>query len=198
MKICPNFKNIRRSKIVGSDRIDLTSTYNLASIKNIIINIDEPVAIRLLGFHIDDSSYCKSLKITNAEKKYCDRKKSQYVHFQIIKEGFPEEQSQFIIAFLPRIKLEHELEVVVKEICDVIEWLEIKHNINCIIFRFGKPVHNTEDTFRWQRQLEKIIKQVRNYYTIGQINGFIKQVRQDNEKCLTISAASCYESINVS
>jgi len=198
LKICPKLKNIRRTKEVGSDRVNLTSTNNLASIRNIIINIDEPVAVRFLGFHINNVSYCKELKITNEDKKYCEMLKSQYVHIQLVKEGFPEDQSQFIIAFLPRIKLDHELEIVVKEICDVIEWLEIKQTVNCIIFRFGKPVHNTEDTFKWQRQLDKVIKQVRNYYMIGQINGLIKQVRQENEKCLTVSAAYRFESINVS
>ena len=198
MKICPNLINIRRTKDADSDRISLTSTNNLASIKNIIININEPVAVRLLGFHVNDALYCKKLKIANEDKKYCEKLKSNYVHFQLKKEGLSEDQSQFIIAFLPRNKLKHELEIVVKEICDVIEWLELKQNINCIIFRFGKPVHNTEDTYKWQRQLDKVIKQVKNYYLIGQINGMIKQVRQENEKCLIVSAAYRFESINVS
>jgi len=197
LKICPNAINIRRST-TGSDMMDLSPTYDLAHVNKIIININETVVVRLLGFHVNDKSYCKLYKITDTNKRYCETIKSKYVHLQIVKEGHPSEESMFFLAFLPKIKTENELYQVVKEICDVIEWLEIKQNVNCIIFRFGHPKHNMENKSKWQTQLDKVIKETKKLYTTGKINGRIKYVHEDKKRCLTVSPAPLFESINVS
>ena len=198
MKICPKTRTIRRSTTIGSDMMDLLPSYDLAHIKKIFVNINEPVVVRLLGFHVNDKTYCELFMLTDADKRYCEGLKSQYVHFQIVKEGYPADESMFFLAFLPRIKTESELYQVVKEICDVIEWLEIKQTVNCIIFRFGHPKHNMENKTKWQKQLDRVIKETKYLYTIGKINGRIKDVYESKKRCLTISPAPLFESISVS
>ena len=198
MKFCPNVINIRRTKKNGSDRLNLVPVPDLAFIKSILINIDETVIIRMLGFHVKENAYCEAFKITDTNKRYCSDIKSKYVHFQLKKEGYPSEQSNFLLAFLPRIKTEGELSKVAKELCDIIEWLEIRQQINCIVFRFGSPRHQMDNQKKWQKYLEKTIDETKRLYTIGRVTGRIKHIRNDKEKCLTVSSAKLFDSINVS
>ena len=198
MEFCPNVICVRRTKIVGSDRINLAPIHALAYIKRVIINIDEPVNIRFLGFHVKDKAYCDSLKIQNTNKRFCTDIKSQYVHFHLIKEGYQPEKSMFLLAFLPRIKTENEMEQVVKELCDVIEWLEMRQQTNCVVFRYGSPRHQKDNRYQWQKSLDRIISETKDLYTIGRVVGRIKHIHEDDERCLTISTADLFDSINVS
>jgi hypothetical protein len=198
LEFCPNTICIRRTERKGSDRIDLTPVYDLAFIEKIVINIDEPVIIRFLGFHVKDKTYCGSLKVQNVNKRFCFELKSRYVHFQIIKEGYPTEKALFLLAFFPRIKSDQELYQVVKELCDITEWLGIRQQINCIIFRYGAPRHQKDNRYQWQRNLEKTIKETKKLYTIGRFIGRIKHIQENNNRCLTISSANLFDSINVS
>jgi hypothetical protein len=196
--ICPKVVTIRRTKVPHSDRLTISPIGNTASIANIVVNIDEPVMIRLLAFHVIGMSYCSNYKIVDAEKRFCSDIKSQYVHFHIQKDGYPPEKSEFLIACLPRNKTEGELYQLAKELCDITEWLDIKQKTNCIIFRYGPPVHWMDDSVRWQKQLEIAIKETRINYLIGQIAGRIKHVREDDNRNLTIYNADLFESINIS
>jgi len=182
----------------GSDRINLFSDCSIAFIENIVVNIDEPVIIKLLGFHVKDKLYCNSYELLEANKRFCEEIKLKYVHFQITKEMPAAERIMFIIAFLPRIKLDSELDLIIKEISATIDLLEINQTVNCLLFRFGKPRHQTDNKFKWQKQFDKKLAEINKKYKLGLINGRIKHVREDNEKCLIISSALLFDSINVS
>lgn len=198
MTICPKTVTIRRTRAPDSDRLTLVPIGNIASIASVVVNIDEPVTIRLLAFHVVGRYYCSNYKIEGAEKRFCLGVKSRYVHFHILKEGYPPEKSEFLIAFLPRNKTEGELYKLVKELCDVSEWLNVKQKINCIIFRYGPPLHWMDDSFRWQKQLKIVIEQTRADYLISQIEGRIKHIREEDSRNLTVYNANLFESINVS
>jgi hypothetical protein len=194
--ICPKPITIRRTKAPNSDRLAIVPVDSIASIENIVINIDEPVTIRLLAFHTIGKFYCSDYKIEPAEKRLCLDIESKYIHLS--KEGYPAEKSEFLLAFLPRSKTAGELCHLTKELCDIIEWLEIKQNVNCIVFRYGPPVHRNDDSIYWQKQFETIINETRRDYLIGQITGRIRHVREDDYKYITIHSANLFESINIS
>ena len=199
MNFCPKMICIRRTPKKGSDRQELNPSKDIAFIERIVIHIDEPVKIRFLAFHTKDNAYCTSVKNRSAEKQFCqDIKSAKYVHFQIEKEGYDSDKFMFLLAFLPRAKIESELYLVAKELCDIAEWLEITQPVNCIVFRYGTPRHQVQNEIKWQRDLEKAIKETRGIYTIGQITGRIKHIREDNQKQITIWPASLFDSINVS
>jgi hypothetical protein len=198
LSICPKVVTIRRTKTPRSDRLTISPVGSTASIENIVVNIDEPVNVRLLAFHVMGMSYCANYKIIDAEKRFCLDIKSQYVHFHIQKEGYPPEMSEFLIALLPRSKTESELYRLANELCDIAEWLDIKQKINCIIFRYGPPVHWMDDSVRWQKQLEGAIKETRLNYFIDKIVGRIKHIQEGDKRNLTIHNAALFESINIS
>lgn len=202
MSLCPNKICIRRTKTPGTEKIDLIPVRDLAFIKKLVVEINEPTSIRFLAFHVKDKTYCDALKIEDADKRFCSVIKSKYVHFQIEKEGLPPERALFLLAFLPRIQPESELEQVVKELCDIIEWLGIKQRVNCIVFRYGAPVHRKDNSRHWQKSLEKTIEETRKLYTVGQIKARIEHIPENIQKNktrqLTIHAASPFESIDVS
>jgi hypothetical protein len=199
LEICPKTVTIRRTKMPNSDRLTIIPCNNIASIENIIINIDEPVTIRMLSFHVIGNRYCSDYKIATAEKRFCTDIKSRYVHFHISKKGYPPEKSEFLISFLPRNKTDSELYQLARELCDIVEWLEIRTKMNCIVFRYGLPVHWMDDPIPWQRKLEKILKETHADYIIDPIEGRIKHIREE-KKCvnLTVYGANLFESINVS
>jgi hypothetical protein len=197
LTICPGTTTVRRTKTLYSDRLTIVPVDSIASIANIIVNIDEPVTIRLLAFHTANNLYCSKLKAENAEKKFCLDIKSRYVHFHFLKDGYPPEKSEFLIAFLPRSKTKNELYQVAKELCDIAEWLGGKQKINCIVFRYGHPVHRMNDLMQWQKQLEKILCETQKNYFIGKIEGRVKDVRVDKCKNITIYNTNLFESINV-
>lgn len=197
MKICPQDIIIKRTEEVGSDKVDLLPTNEIAAIKSIEIYMDETIRIKLLGFHVNEKAYCESYKILEADKRYCEAKKSNYIHFFIDKEGFLQDESMFVLAFLPRAKSENEIEKIVKELREIINFLEIKQNINCIIFRFGKPIHDTDNLLKWQKQFDKKLTEI-NKNNFIKVNGRIKHIREDSKKCLIIRRANLFDSINVS
>jgi hypothetical protein len=170
----------------------------VASIKNVIVNIDEPVNIRFLAFHTIGKLLCNEYKDEKAEKIFCKDINAKYVHFHFSINGYSSDNSEYLVAFLPRSKMYGELYQVATELCDIIEWIEFRRKVNCILFRYGHPIHSMDSPFRWQKQLEKIITETRNDYTIGRVEGKIKHVREDSCKSLTISAASLFDNINVS
>jgi hypothetical protein len=170
----------------------------VASIKNVIVNIDEPVNIRFLAFHTIDKLLCNEYKDKKAEKIFCKDIDAKYVHFHFSIEGYPSDNSEYLVAFLPRSKMGGELYKVAKELCDIIEWIEFRQKVNCIVFRYGHPIHSTDSPVHWQRQLERIVTETRNDYTIGSVEGKIKHVREDADKSLTIGAASLFDNINIS
>jgi len=198
LNICPRDEIIRRTKVVGSDKIDLIPDYNIANIEKVVVHIDEPVVVKLLGFHVKDELYCNSYEITLADKRYCEGMISKYVHFQITKEVSATEQKIFLIAFLPRIKLDNELDHIANEISNTIDFLEINQNVNCLLFRFGKPIHHSDSNTHWQKQFDKRLAVINRKYKTIQINGRIKQVCEGNGRSLTISSAPLFDSINVS
>lgn len=204
MELCPGTICIRRTTTSGTEKIDVTPVFDLAFIEKLVVEINEPVNIRYLGFHVKDTIYCNSLKNQNADKHFCMdfKAKPKYVHFEIIKEGYPPEKSLFLIAFLPRSKSENELNHVAEELCGIIEWLGVLQPVNCIIFRYGSPVHRKNSLTQWQRSLDNAIKGTKGLYTVGQITGRIRHISENVQKNkarhLTISPASPFESINVS
>ena len=197
MLICPQDIIIKRTEEVGSDKFDLLPTNDIASIKSIEIHMDETIRIKLLGFHVNEKVYCDAYKIQGADKRYCETKKSKYIHFLIDDEGFLHDESMFVLAFLPRSKADNEIEKIVKELCEIINFFEIKQNINCIIFRFGKPIHDMDNLLKWQKVFDRKLIEI-NKNNLIKVYGRIKHVREGGKKCLTIRHAALFDSINVS
>jgi hypothetical protein len=148
MNICPKVITIRRKKInegdIETDRLSLNPTYDsIASIKNIIVNFDEDVSVMFLAFHTTNNDYCAEYKIQVADKKVCDLKNTQYVHFYFSLGGYHADESEYLVAFLPRFVKCSELPTLTNELCSMAEWLDIKQ-VNCIVFRHGAPVHGMD------------------------------------------------------
>jgi hypothetical protein len=186
LNICPNNIVIRRTHDVGSDKIDIISSGSIASIQSIIIHIDEPVSIMLLAFHTKNKYYCRKYKNEDADKKFCDNK-IDYIHFYLSLEGFPSDESKYLIGFLPRYKNIFELEKLADEFCKVTEWLKVTERVNCLVFRYGLPVHGTDNI------------DTRQLYIIHQMEGMIRHIPQkSSNKNLTVSKNSLFNSITVS
>jgi hypothetical protein len=196
---------IKRKKIdeesIGTDRLEINPTDDcIASIKNVVVNFDETVSVRLLGFHVKDNKYCTTYKETDVEecKCFCDNKTVKYVHFYFSIDGYDPNETEYLIAFLPRSKTTSELSVLTRELCTVAEWLGTKQ-INCLIFKFGAPVHGMGDSMHWQKQLDKNIKETKALSLISAMRGRIKDIPVSlRNKNLTISKNFPMENINVS
>ncbi|MCL1927672.1 MAG: hypothetical protein FWG07_02620 [Treponema sp.] len=203
MNICPKMINIRRKKIdegdVETDRLTIDPTDDsIASIKHIVVNFDEPVAVRFLAFHIKEKMYCAKYKILNAEKRICDYKNIRYVHFHFSLSGYSPNESEYLIAFLPRFIDCSRLSILTNELCAIAEWLGIKQ-INCIVFRYGAPVHGIGDSTHWQKQLNKAIKETKELSLLYKFVGRIRPIPISlKDKNLTISKNAPLENINVS
>jgi hypothetical protein len=203
MNIYPKVLTIRRKKKneedIEADRLPLNPTYDsIASIKNIVINFDEAVSVMFLAFHTVDNAYCTRYKLQEADKKVCDNKNIQYVHFYFSLDGYHPDGSEYLVAFLPRFVKCSELPALTNELCAMAEWLDIKH-INCIVFRYGAPVHGMDDSTHWQRQLNKTIKETRELSILYKMAGKIKDIPTSlKEKNITISKNIPLENINVS
>jgi hypothetical protein len=167
-------------------------------IKSVIVHIDEPVAIMLLAFHAKDKSYCKKYKTNSAEKRFCDNA-IDYIHFYLSLEGYLSDESKYLIALLPRVKSYSELEKLANEFCKITEWMEIKGKMNCLAFRYGPPVHGTDNIRHWQKQFEKNIKDTKDLYIIHRMEGKIKHIPASfANKNMTISKNNLFDNINVS
>jgi hypothetical protein len=199
LAICPPKITIRRTHDRGSDRICITPNDSVASIEKVVVNIDEPVSIMPLAFHTKDKVYCDMYKLEIADKRFCDTV-INYVHFYFLIGGYPVDKSAYLIAFLPRWKKQSELDRLVNELWETVEWLEIRQKINCVVFRHGPPVHGTDNLFHWQKQLEKNIKETRTLYiTTLQMDGKIKHVPTSLvDKHLTVSSNNPFACFNVS
>lgn len=201
MIFCPKTITLRRAKDIGSDKIDIIPDDSVAAVKSITIHIDEPVAIMLLAFHVKNKSYCGKYKVTDAEKRFCDTIiiDIDYVHFYLSLEGYSPDESKHLIAFLPRLKDYSELDKLANEFCKVTKWLEIKEKTNCLVFRYGPPVHGTDNIRHWQKQFEKNIEETKGVYAIHRMEGKIKHIPiSASNKNMTISKNNLFNNINVS
>jgi hypothetical protein len=202
MKICPKILTIRRKKRdegdIETDRFSINPTNDsIASIKNIIIHFDEAVSVLFLAFHTTDNTYCARFKIQEADKRVCDNN-IRYTHFYFSLDGYHPDESEYLVAFLPRFVKCSELSTLTNELCATAEWLGIKQ-INCIVFRYGAPVHGMDDSTHWQRQLNKTIKETKELFILYKVAGKIKHIPTSlKEKNLTISKNIPLENINVS
>jgi hypothetical protein len=203
VNICPKVITIRRKKLnkedIETDRLPIDPTYdNIASIKNIILHFDEAVSIMFLTFHITNNAYCARYKIQEADKKVCDNKNIQYVHFYFSLGGCPPDESEYLVALLPRFVKCSELSTLATELCNMAEWLDIKQ-ANCIVFRYGSPVHGMDDSTHWQRQFNKTIKETKELFMLYKMVGKIKHIPTSlKEKNITISKNIPLENINIS
>jgi hypothetical protein len=76
--------------------------------------------------------------------------------------------------------------------------LEIKR-INCVIFRYGAPVHGMDDIRHWQKQLNNAIKKTKDLSLLYKMEGKIKHIPTFLKNInLTISKNIPLENINVS
>jgi hypothetical protein len=187
LNFCPNSITLRQTHDPGSDKLDISPNDSIAMIKSVIVHIDEPVSIMLLAFHTKDKSYCKKYKINSAEKRFCDNV-VDYIHFYLSFEGYSLDESKYLIALLPRSKKYSELEKLANEFCKIVEWLEIKEKMNCLVFRYGPPVHGTDNIRHWQKQFAKNIKDAKELYIIHQMEGKVKHIPTSSaNKNMTIS-----------
>jgi len=203
MNICPKLITIRRKKInegdIETDRLPLDPTYdNIALIKNILIHVDEAVSVMFLSFHTKDKAYCARYKVQEAEKRVCDNKNIQYTHFYFSLDGCNPDESEYLIALLPRFVKCSELSTLTNELCNIAEWLDIKQ-VNCIVFRYGAPVHRMDDSTHWQKQFNKAIKETKELSMLYKISGKIKHIPTFlKEKNIIISKNAPFENINIS
>jgi hypothetical protein len=203
MNICPKIITIRRKKKdegdIEADRFPIEPTYDsIASIKNIDIRFDEPVSILFLAFHVDNDVYCTKYKIPEAEKRICDNKNIKYAQFYFSLSGYSPNESEYLVAFLPRIVKYSELPKLTDELCSIAEWLE-KKQINCVVFRYGAPVHGMDDVRHWQKQLNYAIKETKEMSLLLKMEGTIKHIPTFlKNKNLTISKNIPLENINIS
>jgi len=203
MNMCPRVITMRRKKRDEGDieteqfPIDPAND-SIASIKNIVINFDEAVSIMFLAFHVKDSLYCTRYKIDKADKRVCENKNIQYAQFHFSLDGYTSDESEYLVAFLPRIIQDSELSKLTNELCGIAEWLGIKQ-INCIVFRYGAPVHGMDNITHWQKQLNNAIKETKKLSLLTKMEGKIKHIPTFLEnKNLTISKNIPLENINVS
>jgi hypothetical protein len=203
MNICPKLITIRRKKEseddIITDRLPVFPTNDqIASIKNIVINFDEAVSIRFLAFHTGNNSYCSKYKIQNADKRVCEYPNMNYVHFYFSLGGYTFKDSEYLVAFLPRVLKYTDLPKLTNEFCNIAEWLGIDY-INCIVFRYGAPVHGMDDSRHWQKLLDKAVKETKGLSLLHKMEGMIKHIPITVEnRNLTISKANPFENINVS
>jgi hypothetical protein len=205
VNICPKSVTIRRVKgAAASDTVDIKPVSSIANINKIIVNIDEPVNIKFLRFHKHDDYYCNKYKLLEYDKCYCnDIKTHNFVHFYITIEE--SNNKAIILAFLPRNKTEVLLRQVANEICDICEWLEEKQNVNCIVFRYGKPVHRSDNKFKWARQLSLVLKEAREHSTMaGSLTSRVNHISEETSlkvqktRTMTIKPGNSLDCINVS
>jgi hypothetical protein len=195
---CPKTITLRRAHDAGSDKLDIIPDNSIAAIKSVIIHIDEPVAVMLLGFHVKGKLYCEKYRLDNAEKRFCDNV-VDYIHFYLSLEGYSLGESKYLIALLPRLKVYGELEKLANEFCTVTEWLEIKEKINCLVFRYGPPVHGMDNIKHWQKKFKEKIENSRQLYVIPRMEGNIKHIPiSSHDRNLTISKNNLFDNINVS
>jgi hypothetical protein len=194
--ICPKSTILRTVKSTGSDRISITPVPQIANVEQVVTNIDTPVSIRLLSFHVG-GTYCSKYKDDDAEKRLCNDKITDYVHFHISKENYPVDESEYLIAFLPSAK-ENDFERVVDELYALVQWLEIKNKINGIIFRYGKPVLGSDNIKNTQHKLDKFIADKKKGHSV--ITCRISPVSESikGNRSLTISNNKLFKSIDVS
>jgi hypothetical protein len=203
MTICPKVLTIRRKKKtegdIETDRLSLNSTYDcIASINNIVINFDESVSIMYFAFHTINNAYCTEYKLLEADKRVCDNKNLNYVHFYFSLGGYSASESEYLVAFLPRFTICSDLFIFSYVLCSVAEWLGIKQ-INCVVFRHGKPVHGMDDSTHLQKQLDKAIKETKEFSILHKMVGRIRDIPTSlKEKNLTISKNIALANINVS
>lgn len=200
MSICPKRIILRRAQGSGSDRLKIDPTDDsIASIRAVVTHVNEPVLITLLGFHTRRRAYCAEYRIEEAVKRACDMT-VDYVHFCILMEGYPADESEYLVAFLPRFKPSSELQKLTNEFCYIAKWLEIKRKINCLVFRYGPPVHGTENIMHWQKRFQRILKETRDSYVAPfQVEGRAREVLTSLvEKNMTISKNLPFKCINVS
>jgi len=203
MNICPKVITIRRKKKseddIETDRLPIYPTYDcIASIKNIDVHFDESVSMIFFAFHTINHAYCLRYKSLKAEKKVCENKIIHYVHFHFSLGGYSADESEYLVAFLPRFTKYSELPILANELCSIAEWLNIKQ-INCVVFRYGKPVHGMGDSTHLQKQLDKEIKEMKEFSILHKMVGKIKDIPISlKEKNLTISRNIVLANINVS
>jgi hypothetical protein len=202
MNVCPKMLTIRRKRKdesdIETDRFPIDPTDDsIASIKNIVINFDEAVSVMFLAFHTKNNIYCERYKIQDADKKVCDNN-IRYTHFYFSLDGYRPDESEYLVAFLPRFINCSELSTLTSELCATAEWLGIRQ-INCIVFRYGAPVHGMDNIIHWQRQLDKTIKETKELSILYKVTGKIKHIPTSlKEKNITISKNILLENINVS
>ena len=203
MNVCPELLTIRRKKKneddIETEKFPIEPTDDsISSVKNIVINFDEAVSFIFLAFHTKNNAFCSRYKIKEAEKKVCDNKNIQYTQFYFSLKGYSYNESEYLVAFFPRFIDCSDLPILANELCSIAEWLDIKE-INCIVFRHGKPVHGMDDIMHWQRQLDKAIKETRKLSLLRKIDGRIKHIPVSlKNKNITISKNIPFENINVS
>ena len=203
MDVCPKTIHIRRTKTnndsIKTDRLEIIPTDEcIASINNIIVNFDETVSVKFLGFHAKNNMYCKTYKNPNAKKIFCKEMIMKYVHFYFSVDTGIQNNDAYLVAFLPRTKTTSELTILAEELCAAVKWLEIQQ-INCFIFRFGVPSHGTENAMHWQKQLNKNINEMKERLFITNIQGTVREVSRALSRVnLTISKESQMYRINVS
>jgi hypothetical protein len=165
----------------------------------VVTHIDEPVSILLLGFHTKRRTYCAEYRIEDADKRICEIA-IDYVHFCISIEGYPVNESEYLIAFLPRMILPAGLQKLADEFCYIAEWLEIAQKINCLVFRYGPPVHNTDNIMHWQKQFQRNLEETRALYIVSsRVEGRVRHIATSPvEKNMTISKNQLFECITVS
>ena len=203
MNICPKVITIRRKKKdegdIETDRFPIDPTYDsIASIKNIVINFDEAVSLMFLAFHTEDGVYCTEYKIHEADKKVCENKNIHYAQFYFSLGGYSLDESEYLVAFLPRFIECSKLSKLTNELCNITEWLGIKQ-MNCIVFRYGTPVHGMQDSMHWQKQFNKALEETKKLFLIYKMDGKIKYIPTSlKDKNLTISKNFPMENFNVS
>jgi len=203
MSICPKVITIRRKKgnegDIETDRLPIDPTSDsIASIRNIVVNFDEAVSVMFLAFHINNNVYCEKYKIQKAEKRVCDNTNIKYAQFYFSLSGYSSNESEYLVAFLPRFIECSELSTLANELFTITEWLDIKQ-INCIVFRYGMPVHGMDDSMHWQKQFNKALEETKELFLIYKMEGKIKHIPTNLKNInLTISKNEPLENINVS
>jgi hypothetical protein len=181
--LCPKAKIITRtSQEPLSDRLSIVLPDGdeylepVAYIESIIAQIDERVMVRLLAFHTEDGVYCAEYKDDNAEKRFCcDNSATRYVHFHCSIDRNPVD---YLLAFLPRSKNKEDLRTVVVELYMTAKWLNISQEINCIIFRYGRPIHESENKYHWQEILDNYLEEMKRTRKTPIIEAQIKHIQE--------------------
>jgi hypothetical protein len=181
--LCPKVRIITRtSQDPLSDRLSIVPADGdeyldpVAYIESIIAQVDERVMVRLLAFHKEDGVYCAEYKDDSAKKRFCyDNSAIQYVHFHCSIDRNPVD---YLLAFVPRSKKKEELRAVVTELYTTAQWLNISQEINCIIFLYRRPVHESHNTQYWQEALDNYLEEMRRTRKTPIIEAQIKHIRE--------------------